>query len=129
MANKDTINTPILLESTFKFADKIYNKLFNSGAWQAAANQKAKSIFIFWKNRCWNCKQEDCNAGICKLPIDADRMEKNRLKWAKENNKDPNTRHKRSDGDKRTNPEWRAPSPDGNNKKRIIYGKPYSWNG
>jgi hypothetical protein len=128
MANKDTINTPILLERTFKFADKIYNKLFNSGAWQAAANQKAKSTFIFWKNRCWNCKQEDCNAGICKLPIDADRMEKNRLEWAKENNKDPNARRKKTDGEKRTNPEWRAPSPEENNK-RVIYGKPYTWNG
>jgi hypothetical protein len=64
---------------------------------------------------------------ICKLPIDGDRMEKNRLEWAKENNKDPNARRKRSDGDKRTNPEWRVPSPDENNK-RIIYGKPYTWN-
>jgi hypothetical protein len=129
MENSNTINTPIILERTFKLADKIYNKLFNTGAWHAAANQKAKSTFIFWKNRCWNCKKENCNAGICKLPIDAERMEENRLEWAKENNKDPNSRRKRSDGErKKSNPEWRPPSPEENNK-RIIYNKPYTWNG
>jgi hypothetical protein len=129
MENSNTINTPIILERTFKLADKIYNKLFNTGAWHAAANQKAKSTFIFWKNRCWNCKKENCNAGICKLPIDAERMEENRLEWAKENNKDPNSRRKRSDGErKKNNPEWRPPSPEENNK-RIIYNKPYTWNG
>ena len=125
-SEKNTINTPVFLERTFKFANNMYTKLFNSGAWQAAANQKAKSTFIFWKNRCWNCKKEDCNAGICKLPIDAERMETNRLAWAKENNKDPNVRRKREG--KGTNPEWKPPTPEENNK-RVIYGKPHTWNG
>jgi hypothetical protein len=129
MEDSKTINTPVILERTFKLADKMYHKLFNTGAWHAAANQKAKSTFIFWKNRCWNCKKENCNAGICKLPIDAERMEENRLEWAKENNKDPNSRRKRNDGDgKGKNPEWRPPTPEENNK-RIIYNKPYTWNG
>jgi hypothetical protein len=131
MEDSKTINTPLILERTFKLADAVYNKLAGTGAWQAAANQKAKSTFIFWKNRCWNCKKENCNAGICKLPIDAERMEENRLEWAKENNKDPNSRRgSTSKGGERKgrHPEWDPPSPDENNK-RIIYNKPYTWNG
>jgi hypothetical protein len=131
MEGEKTINTPVILERTFKLADAVYNKLFNTGAWQAATMQKAKSTFIFWKNRCWNCKKENCNAGICKLPIDADRMEENRLAWAKENNKDPSSRRSSNSNDgerKGKNPEWRPPTPAENNK-RIIYNKPYTWNG
>jgi len=89
MEDSKTINTPLILERTFKLADAVYNKLAGTGAWQAAANQKAKSTFIFWKNRCWNCKKENCNAGICKLPINAERMEENRLEWAKETTRIP----------------------------------------
>jgi hypothetical protein len=129
MEGEKTINTPVILNRTFKLADTVYTKLFNSGVWQAATLQKAKSSFaIFWKNRCWNCKKENCNAGICKDPIDAERMEENRLAWAKENNKDPNTRRTSNGRGKSKNPEWRPPTADENNK-RIIYGKPYTWNG
>jgi hypothetical protein len=130
MEDSKTINTPAILERTFKLADAVYNKLAGTGAWQAAATQKAKSTFIFWRNRCWNCKEENCNAGICKLPIDADRMEKNRLEWAKENNKDPTSRRGTTKGGDRKgkHPEWNPPTPDENNK-RIIYNKPYTWNG
>jgi len=136
MAGEDTINTAVILNRTFKLADTVYTKLFNSGAWQAATLQKAASSFaIFWKNRCWNCKKENCNAGICKDPIDAERMEQNRIAWAKENNKDPNARRtsfkNNGSGEGRVkgkNPEWLPPTADENNK-RIIYGKPYTWNG
>jgi hypothetical protein len=136
MAGEETINTAVILNRTFKLADNAYTKLFNSGAWQAATLQKAASSFaVFWKNRCWNCKKENCNAGICKDPIDAERMEQNRLAWAKENNKDPNARRmsfkNNGSGEGRVkgkNPEWLPPTADENNK-RVIYGKPYTWNG
>jgi hypothetical protein len=122
MEGEKTINTPVILNRTFKLADTVYTELFNSGVWQAATLQKAKSSFaIFWKNRCWNCKKENCNAGICKDPIDSERMEDNRPAWAKENNKDPNTRRTSNGRGKSKNPEWRPPTADENNKQ-IIYG-------
>jgi hypothetical protein len=31
MGGEKTINTPVVLERTFKLADAIYNKLFNTG--------------------------------------------------------------------------------------------------
>jgi hypothetical protein len=57
-------------------------------------------------------------------------MEKNRLEWAKENNKDPTSRRGTTKGGDRKgkHPEWNPPTPDENNK-RIIYNKPYTWNG
>jgi hypothetical protein len=57
------------LEGIFDMALDYYTELFNEGIWTQATLESAKSSFIFWKNRCWNCRKEDCNVTICKLPI------------------------------------------------------------
>jgi hypothetical protein len=48
MAGEDTINTAVILNRTFKLADTVYTKLFNSGTWQAATLQKAASSFAIF---------------------------------------------------------------------------------
>ena len=93
--------------------------------------EKAKSTFIFWQNRCWNCKKENCNKNRCDVPIDEARCERNRLEWMKENKKPPTSSPRRGN-DRRSGKSkpfaWRVPEPAENNK-RTIYGRPHTWNG
>ena len=96
------------------------------GTWQETLLSKPKPSFttIYWKDRCWNCKKTGCSKYKCSQPIDEAECSKNQIAWRKGNNKLPN------DGKRRKKPtplEWRPPSPE-EFGKRIIYGKPYTWN-
>jgi hypothetical protein len=63
------------------------------------------------------------------LPIDNSQIEINKQEWMKANNKDSTSMGRRRGGGPKKTPEaWRDPEPHENNK-RIIYGKPYTWNG
>jgi hypothetical protein len=136
MDDKNTINTPAMLTKTFNFANKVYKELFNEGIWQECVLQKAKSTFatnaidraimVFWKNRCWNCKKLGCNKTRCTIPIDEARCERNRQDWKKENKGGSSTPAGSSKGTKPF--AWRPPETDENNK-RVIYGRPHTWNG
>jgi hypothetical protein len=125
-----TLNTIANLESIFETALDYYTELFNEGVWTQATLESAKSTFnIFWKNRCWNCKKENCTVSRCDLPIDNSQIEINKQEWMKANNKDSTSMGRRRGGGPKKTPEaWRDPEPHENNK-RIIYGKPYTWNG
>ena len=141
MDDKNTINTPEMLTKTFAFANKVHKELFNDGVWQECVLQKAKSTFaadntdhaalIFWKNRCWNCKKVGCNKNRCPTAIDETRCEQNRLDWKKENSggrSTPAGNGRRSSGGSTKPFAWRPPESDENNK-RVIYGRPHTWNG
>ena len=59
----------------------------------------------------------------CTQPINETECSKNQMAWSKENNKPNNISRK-----KKTIPhEWRPPSPE-EFGKRVIHGKPYTWN-
>jgi hypothetical protein len=129
-----TLNTIDNLESIFDFATVFYEELFDEGVWTQVTLDTAKSTFnIFWKNRCWNCKKENCNVTRCNLPIDNNQIEINKQEWMVENNRDGtgtgtgNGRRGRKPY-KKPSGEWRPPETHENNK-RIIFGKPYTWNG
>ena len=133
MEDKETINTPTMLSKTFLFANKVYKELFDDGVWQECVLQKAKSTFsakvlVFWKNRCWNCKKSGCSKPRCKIPIDEARCERNRQEWMKETKANGGFTKTNGTG---TSPKpfaWRPPEADEDNK-RVIYGKPHTWNG
>ena len=135
MDDKDTINTPEMLTKTFLFTNKVYKELFNDGVWQECFLQKAKSTFnaggfVFWKNRCWNCKKSGCNKNRCKMPVDEARCERNRQEWMKETRVGGNSSSSKTNGSGTSNKPfaWRPAEPDENNK-RVIYGRPHTWNG
>ena len=129
MNNEKTINTIDNLTKTFKMAEDFHRELFDEGLWEQATLESAKSTFIFWKNRCWNCKKENCNKFKCDVPIDEARCERNKQEWMKENNKDGSESKGQGRRSTKTPPRnWRPPEPHENNK-RIIFGKPYTWNG
>jgi flagellar biosynthesis regulator FlaF len=127
------INTPIILEKVFTVARNYHKELFDDGIWETQVQSKAKSSFAsFWRNRCWNCEQENCNLSKCNQTKDLEKIDRNKNKWLSEVQGSD-----RSQGDKQTSkggrakkhyPEWRAPEPSENNK-RLIYGKPYTWDG
>jgi hypothetical protein len=124
-----TLNTIDNLEGIFDMALDYYTELFNEGIWTQATLESAKSSFIFWKNRCWNCRKEDCNVGICKLPINNEQIEISKQEWMKDNNKDSIPTRRRNGKPRGDRPNaWRPPEPQENNK-RVIYGKPHTWNG
>jgi hypothetical protein len=125
-----TLNTIENLEGIFDMASDYYTELFDEGIWTQATIESAKSSFIFWKNRCWNCKKEDCHVSRCKLPIDNAQIEISKQEWMKENNKESvPSRRRNGNGKPKERPHaWRVPEPNENNK-RVIYGKPYTWNG
>jgi hypothetical protein len=63
------------------------------------------------------------------LPIDNNQIEINKQEWMKANNKDGTSMGQRRGGSPKKTPEaWHDHEPQENNK-RIIYGKPYTWNG
>jgi hypothetical protein len=133
MEDKETINTPKMLKKTFLFANKVYKELFDDGVWQEQVLQKAKSTFAarvpaFWKNRCWNCKKSGCNKNRCKMPIDEARCERNRQEWMKETRGSGSFTKTNGSGTSNKPFAWRPPEPDENNK-RVIYGRPHTWNG
>jgi hypothetical protein len=142
MDDKNTINTPSMLTKTFTFANKVHKELFNDGIWQECVLQKAKfsfatnnidrAIMVFWKNRCWNCKKVGCNKNRCSIPIDKTRCEQNWLYWKEENSGGSSTPVGAGGSSRRngsTKPfAWRPPESDENNK-RVIYGRPHTWNG
>jgi hypothetical protein len=144
MDDKNTINTPAMLTKTFAFANKVHKELFNDGIWQECVLQKAKSTFaadvtdhstmIFWKNRCWNCKKVGCNKNRCPIAIDETRCERNRLDWKKENSGGSSAPAAGGGSSRRSSTgsakpfAWRPPETDENNK-RVIYGRPHTWNG
>lgn len=133
MEDKETINTPKMLKKTFLFANKVYKELFDDGVWQEQVLQKAKSTFaaralVFWKNRCWNCKKSGCNKNRCKMPIDEARCERNRQEWMKETKGNGSFTKTNGSGTSNKPFAWRPPEPDENNK-RVIYGRPHTWNG
>ena len=124
-----TLNTIDNLNGIFDMALDYYTELFNEGIWTQVTLETAKSSFIFWKNRCWNCRKEDCNVGKCKLPIDQAQIEISKQEWMKDNNKDSIPGRRRNGKAKGDRPNaWRPPEPTENNK-RVIYGKPHTWNG
>jgi hypothetical protein len=127
MHNEKTINTINNLGKTFKMANDFYLELFDEGTWDQATLESAKSLFIvFWKNRCWNCKKENCIKFKCNVPIDEARCEQNRQEWMKENKKEGGGGRR---GGKSGKPfAWRPPEAHEDNK-RVIYGKPHTWNG
>jgi hypothetical protein len=128
-SGETTINTLLNLQQTFAFAKNYHKELFDEGIWHAATIEQAKSTFIFWKNRCWNCKQENCSVPRCNKAIDKNQIEINKQEWMKENNRD--STDFKGQGRRTNKPipkNWRPPEPQENNK-RIIYGKPYTWNG
>jgi hypothetical protein len=133
MEDKETMNTPKMLEKTFLFANKVYKELFDDGVWQECVLQKAKSTFAarvlaFWKNRCWNCKKSGCNKNRCKILIDEVRCERNRQEWMKETRGNGSFNKTNGSGTSTKPFAWRPPEPDENNK-RVIYGCPHTCNG
>jgi hypothetical protein len=130
MHNEKTINTIDNLGKTFKMANDFYLELFDEGTWDQATLESAKSSFvIFWKNRCWNCKKENCNKFKCNMPIDEARCERNRQEWMKENKKQGGGGGRGGKTGKTGKPfAWRPPEAQEENK-RVIYGKPHTWNG
>ena len=134
MNDETTINTVANLQKTFKMASNYHKELFDDGIWHESTMEKAKSSFvIFWTNRCWNCRKENCNKTRCAMPIDEARCERNRLEWQKENKKEPGgftpVRRGNDKGGTRVKPfAWRPPEASENNK-RTIYGRPHTWNG
>jgi hypothetical protein len=127
------INTPVILNKVFYMAGKYHKQLFDAGTWDSAVLAKAKSSFAaMWRNRCWNCEKENCSMTKCKQPINSEKCERNRLQWLSDVKGNSSSRSARND-DRRGNkkkefPEWRAPEPSENNK-RVIYGRPYTWDG
>jgi hypothetical protein len=118
------INTP---------AGKYHKQLFDAGTWEAQVQAKAKSSFAtMWRNRCWNCEKEDCTMSKCKQPIDSDKCERNRLQWlsvVRGNSTPRSSRNNDKRGGKNTEfPECRPPEASENNK-RVIYGRPCTWDG
>jgi hypothetical protein len=125
-----TINSLPNSQQIFTFAKNYHKEIFDEGIWHEATMEQAKSTFIFWKNRCWNCKKENCSIPRCTEPIDRQRIEINKLEWMKQNNKNTTDFKNRrgTRGSKTPSKNWRPPYAHENNK-RIIFGKPYTWNG
>jgi hypothetical protein len=126
------INTPIILEKVFTVARNFHKELFDDGIWDTQVQSKAKSSFAsFWRNRCWNCEQENCNLSKCTQSKDLEKIDRNKNKWLSEvqgNDRSGNKQAIKGGKSKKIHPEWRAPDPSENNK-RVIYGKPYTWDG
>jgi hypothetical protein len=123
-SGETTINTLLNLQQTFQFAKNYHKELFDEGIWHAATMEQAKSSFIFWKNRCWNCKKENCSIPRCTQPLDREEIAINKKEFMKQN-PDYKERARRST---KTPKNWRPPEAHENNK-RVIFGKPYTWNG
>ena len=137
--NKSSFNTPTMLNDIYSFALSVHTEMFNIGTWQQALLSKPKSGFtttvmgltagLDWVNRYWNCELQDCNVHKCLKSPDKERIARNKLAWQQFNNKVPNSNN--NNGNKRKKPvphQWRPPTDDENNK-RVIFGKPYTWNG
>ena len=83
-----SFNTLTVLEDVYAYANRVYTEMFNVCTWQDAILSKPKSSFnsaagnVFWKNRCWNCKQKGCNQYKCPKPADKARTEK--MSWVEE---------------------------------------------
>jgi hypothetical protein len=76
------INTPTVLGKVFLMAENYHNQLFDEGIWETQVQSKAKASFAtFWQNCCWNFEKENCSMTRCPQPKDADKCERNRLKW------------------------------------------------
>jgi hypothetical protein len=92
-SGESRINTLPNLQQTFTFAKNYYKELFNESIWYEATMEQAKSTFvIYWRNRCWNCKKENCSTHRCIQPIDRQQIESNKQEWMKETRKtDPST--------------------------------------
>jgi hypothetical protein len=120
-------------------AENYHSYLFDEGIWETQVQSKAKSTFVFWRNRCWNCEQENCSMTRCPLTKDPEKCERNRLKWLSDVQGDRSSGERQSSNDNRNRgdrrgkakkeyPEWKPPLPSENNK-RVIYGRPHTWDG
>jgi hypothetical protein len=62
------------------------------------------------------------------MPIDEARCERNRQEWMKETRGNGSFTKTNGSGTSNKPFAWRPPEPNGNNK-RVIYGRPHTWNG
>ena len=126
------INTPDILDKVFTVARNFHKELFDDGIWETEVQSKAKSSFAsFWRNRCWNCEKENCTTTKCTQTKDPEKIDRNKNKWLSEvqgNDRTGDNQSNKGNKSKKEYPEWKPPEPSENNK-RIIYGKPHTWDG
>ena len=121
----NTIRSSIFL---WTFARETYKELKENGKWDAEIRTPGSSTFVV---RCWNCGDPDHNFPQCPDPINDAKVDKERKLFRDSmNEKDSEggrPRRRQRSGAGRKPWEWRVPSDD-EHGKRIIYGKPYTWN-
>ena len=142
VANQITMdNTPDYCTIVFTLANETYRELRQLGTWDSSLRPDVDHASTMIANKpdhpktktiqyCWNCGEPNCNIMTCPKPKDKERIDANRKLFYR-NKKDPKeaTTHQPSN-----TPEhkpipyaWRPPEPHENNK-RVIHGKPYTYN-
>ena len=136
-------NTPDYCTVVFTLADETYRELKQQGIWDKSLRpdvDNASAMVNTPSNRsssptttkfCWNCGDPDCNVMTCPKPKDPERIDANRKlfyrnkKEARENAATP--KPKDNINSKAIPHAWRPPEPHEQNK-RIIHGRPYTYN-
>ena len=131
-------NTPAYCTIVFSLANETYKDLRQDGTWNTtfcpdidnATTMITDSNHLSSANRCWNCGETDCNVMTCPKPKDPVCIAANRkLFYKNKRAKDDKsiTKTPPKDASKGIPHAWCNPEPY-EHKKRVIFGKPYTFN-